>query len=70
MTAGVVRYYDQITISPPHLLPPITAPNRFVSLIGCVARSGRASFTTTAVISTSHMTLTFSYITLTGVQFC
>ncbi len=70
MTAGIVRYYDQITISPPHLLPPITAPNQFVSLIGCAARSRRTSFTTTAVILTSRMTLTFSYITLMGVQFC
>ena len=39
MTAGVVHYYDQITIFPPHLLPPITAPNRFVSPIGWAARS-------------------------------
>ena len=70
MTAGVVRYYDQITIFPPPLLPPITAPNQFVSLIGCAARSRRTSFTTTAVILTSRMTLTFSYITLMGVQFC
>jgi hypothetical protein len=70
MTAGIVRYYDQITIFPPHLLPPITAPNRFVSPIGCVARSGRTSFMMTVVIPTSRMTSTFSYITSTGVQFC
>ena len=70
MTAGVVRYYDQIMIFPPHLLPPITAPNRFVLPIGCAARSGRTSFTTTAVIPTSRTTSTFSSITSTGVQFC
>ena len=34
MTAGVVRYYDQITISPPHLLPPITSePIRVVNWV-------------------------------------
>ena len=70
ITAGVVHYYDQITIFPPPLLPPITAPNRFMSPIGCPARSGRTSFMTTTVILTSHMTSTFSYITLMGVQFC
>ena len=70
MTASAVHYYNQITIFPPNLLPPITAPNQFVSPIGCVARSGRTSFTTTAVIPTSCMTSMFSYITSTGVQFC
>ena len=69
MTAGVVHYYDQITIFPPPLLPPITAPNRFVSPKGFTARSGRTSFTTTVVIPTSCLTSTFSSITSTGVQF-
>ena len=70
MNAGVVRYYDRIMTSPPHLLPPpIPAPNRFVSPIGCAARSGRTSVTTTAVIPTSPMILTSSYITSMGLQF-
>ena len=69
MTAGVVHYYNPITISPPPLLSPIPAPNRFVSPIGCAAGSGRTSFMTTAVM-TSHMTLMFSYITSMEVQFC
>ena len=65
-----MRYYDRIITFPPHLLPPpIPAPNRFVSPIGCAARSGRTSFMMTAVIPTSRMISTSSYITSTGVQF-
>jgi hypothetical protein len=66
---GVVRYYGQISIFPQPLLPPKKAPNRFVSLIGCVARSARTFFTTTAVIPTSRMNSTFSCITSMVVQF-